>query len=326
MNIKNIAFIVFGSSVFSCISCMVQDKEPFAELMARRRAARAQAQLAQLPIVQEITVEQRVAAFNDWKKDPEIAKRLNADESGTVQAYIHLTMMLKETEEKAKSPEYIAQATRLAKQVCPSYTFWDEYYQVFSRTKRGKCYSNEEQVELVLALKMQEINRLKEKIASLKGEEESIDDIFAKMFDWKKETELLKSHMKEGDNWGLLSIIKRAIPAKQAEIERLNQEVIRLSQPAVLGQTLTAKVTELTQAHNQLANLRAEAIAKQRALQAKTAELTQLQEQFSRTAQNLTQLQESRIRIRSMLALFSSSNASGWEASFIETIKVELGK
>ena len=88
---------------------------------------------------------------------------------------------------------------------------------------------------------MQEINRLKEKIATLKGEEESIDDLFAKMFDWKKETELLQSHMKEGDDWSLLSVVKRAIPAKQAEIDRLNQEIARLSQPAVLQQTARSK-------------------------------------------------------------------------------------
>ena len=180
--------------------------------------------------------------------------------------------------------------------------------------------------ELALAPKMQEINRLKEKIATLKGEEESIDDIFAKMFDWKKETELLQSHMKEGDHWGLLSVVKRAIPAKQAEIDRLNQEIARLSQPVVLQQTLTAKVTELTQTHGQLADLRAEAIAKSRALQAKTAELTQLQQHGAQVAQNLAQLQETHNRIRSMLALFSSSNASGWEATFIETVKQELGK
>ena len=95
--------------------------------------AQAQAQPAQLPVVQIITVGQRILAFNEWKKDPEIAKRLNTDEPGTVQAYIHLTMFIKETEEEAKSPVRIGHAALFAKQVCPSYAFWDEYYQAFSR-------------------------------------------------------------------------------------------------------------------------------------------------------------------------------------------------
>lgn len=300
------------------------------ERIKARRAQEAQAlpvqRLDQLPVVQEINVARRVTAFNEWKKDPQIEQRLNTDEPGTVQAYIHLSMMMHEPEEKAKSPAYIAHATQFAQAVCPSYKFWPEYYQAFSRCQRGKCYSNEEQVEVALAPKMQEINRLKEKIAALKGEEESIDAIFDQMFDWKKETELLKLQMKEGDDWKLLSVIKRAIPAKQAEIERLNQEVARLSQPAVLQRTLTAKVTELTQTRVQLADLQTEANTKQRTLQAKTAELTQLKEHVSQVAQNLAQLQESRNHIKSMLALFEASKSTGWEASFIEAVKAELGK
>lgn len=228
-----IGWLLLGASPLFC----AED-----DLLARRAARKAKA-------AENVRMQLRVAAFNDWKKDPEIKKRLDADEPGTIQAYIHLTMFLREPEEKAKSPEYIAEAGQLAQQICPSYAYWPEYYEVYSRCKRGKACTHEENMELAVAPKVAEIMRLKMMRALLKREN---PHLVATKPDWKKEVEL--AGIKKEDSRSLMALISRVLPAKNNELDQLKKEIDECSTVENLEKTLVHE-KQLWAANDELATV-----------------------------------------------------------------------
>ncbi len=99
---------------------------------------------------------------------------------------------------------------------------------------------------------------------------------------------------------------------------------------ARLKTQLLEKINDAALLTLQVQALTSDAVAKQEALQSKEKEIAQLQKPANILSQQdtytLIQLQESRKRILSLLAIFSASNTTGWEASFIETVKQELEK
>ena len=111
----------------------------------------------------------------------------------------------------------------------------------------------------------------------------------------------------------------------------------------------TKKLLQESQSHGQVQNsvirlqeitqsLLNDSFKNQSALQTQAAEIGQLQKKLEffcqqavevhklhqRDSQTLSQLQESRTRIKSMLAVLSSSKSSDWETAFIEMLKEEL--
>lgn len=313
-------------------------------------------QNGQLPVIQEITVAQRVAAFNEWKKDPQIAQRLNSDEAGTVQAYIHLTMMMHEPEEKATSPAHIAHATQFARTVCPSYRFWDEYYECYRKCQRGKCYSHEENVALILSPIMAEINRLKMMRVLLKQEN---PHLVANKPDWKQEREL--AGIKNEDSRSLMVLIPRVLPVKNQELEQLKKEVEESSIAENLEKMLEP-VKQLWQAKEELPQVRMQLnvarakfeerraaddrIILEQAAALKTLEdkandqrvalegmqhqlhVTQaeLHEKTEKLEQDSKRLKDIKASIMSLYVIFQRSDIPGWESLFAQAVKAELEK
>lgn len=168
---------------------------------------------------------------------------LKIDSPEKVAAYIHCTLFMYVPEEIAHSVERITLATLVAQKVCPKYSFWSEYFQAIGRGERGKFYSAQESVELVLAPIMHKIVQLKREIGQLKGQE-CLEPI-----DWEKETDALQLTVK--DKWGLISLMERALPVKQAELSQLKEELAKLSQPEVLKENLVSKNVALQESRSQ---------------------------------------------------------------------------
>ena len=279
----------------------------------------AQPQVA-LP-VRPITVQDRVAAFNEWKKDPKIAQQLNSNESGTVQAYIHLSMIMQEPEEKVKSPASIAHATQFAQAVCPSYTFWPEFYQVYSCIQHGKSYTCEEQTELILAPTMAEILRLKMMAAALKGEGHSQNIrkelAFGLKPDWKIEME--SAGIKEKDSKRLMDLIPRLLPPKREEVVRLKQEIEQLSKSEALREMMTRKNNEVERTKREIEESQLQFKNVQAALDAKVV-------QSQQDAQALAQLQKSRQESEQQIQGLNESLKNDQKALLLKRQELELVK
>ena len=103
-----------------------------------------------------------------------------------------------------------------------------------------------------------------------------------------------------------------AIAEKDAKIEMLIQ---RGAEPRILRNQLEEVRQQSEQQAQELQKIKVQ----------KEAEIIESQ-RLQQDLQALAQLQESQKRITSLLALFESSKATGWETTFIEIMKAELGK
>ncbi|CAN5205608.1 hypothetical protein BH09DEP1_BH09DEP1_1710 [soil metagenome] len=361
--------LCFGILILVNFACDAMDALTALRIKKReQRAAQAQqvvVQNALAPQALQITVQQRVAAFNEWIKTPDIIKAgIKAENPDQIVSYIHLSMFMCEPEEKAKSPEYLAQATQLAQQICPAYTFWPEHYEIYGRAKRGKAYSEEEGVELNFGPQIKEALRLKMQLALLQGVS---PDLVATKPNWKKEAETVKALMQPLTSRSSIVLIPKILPVKREEIRQLKNEIDDLaSDPEKLERALVqqkklhedsaelvgvkAGLQQLSEKRTQEkhddertiseqgqrlkkleddANEQRVAFAiMQEEIRAKQTAISQSQEKGQMLEQEKSQIskqaQDFKNRLASLLALFEASKTTGWEAVFVEGLKVEL--
>lgn len=309
-------------------------------------------------------VKLRMDLFNQWKQRPDIVNTSgNSNDAPNVQAYIYLTMFINVEEEKAKSPELIAEATQFAQQLCPTFAYWPEHFQISARTRRGKAYTNEECVELNFGREIHEIVKLKMQLALLKGANPAL---IPTKPDWKKELEIVKSLMEPKDNWSNIFLLPKISPVKWQEIDQLKKEVRVFSTAENLAKALGA-VKQVWAAQDELASVQvclrqlqskfekkkvkhAEAILEQgkalknledaaneqrvafersqRELHVRQDDLAELQikaeESNKQQKQAEKQLQDFKSRLRSLMAVYQHSNTTGWETLFAHALKEEL--
>ncbi len=220
----------------------------------------------------------RVTAFRKWQDDHKDAfNGKKTDDPEIVNSYIYLTMFVSDYDNRVKDANYVTQAAKFAKQICPQYEWWDQYFQTYPKIKQGKSYSEAEQVQLALEPVMQHIVSAKRNISMLKGEEHNPDTVI----DWNKEVEFVQAHMTEQDSWSMLSIMQRAMPLKMEEGRGLlNQELACCKKWKI--------IPLITKKNKELSELRQEVALKDSELSAAQHHTNEQVTLFNRQIQNLT--------------------------------------
>lgn len=249
----------------------------------------------------------QIAAYTEWKKspgktDPVFLLDDGADgtDAHSVALYTNLTLLAGDISDSVMNAK-LQDAIQFAQQVCPSYEYWSEYFNLRKEKKYCKQYSTQKDIKLALKPLIKKINQYRMVVAVLSDQKLPKKELL----DVAAEERNFKAALKPGEFPSLLTLISKLVPERKAELQRLQAEYTKLANHERMCEIIHASI---------------------RIAEKKELKYTMLKHDAKHLQAEHEKLSKSHERLIALVALHKSSQGTNGQSDFVRAIQSELDK